>query len=105
MRNEKNILQHEFIGLTVRVIRSRHNGYLAKSGTVVDETKNMLIIDTGKKRVKIPKTGNTFIFQLESGPIIIEGEMILARSEERTKKLGRNKIQKKLREIQDELSV
>jgi len=105
MRNEKNILQHEFIGLSVRIIRSRHNGYLDIRGTVVDETKNMLIIDTGKKHVKIPKTGNTFTFKLESGPIIIEGEMILARSEERTKRLGRNKIQKRLREIQDELSI
>ena len=87
MRNDRNILQHEFIGLLVKVTKSRAEGYIGVQGTVVDESKNMLVIDTGTKRIKIPKAENTFVFSMERGPFKVDGNMICIRSEDRTKRL------------------
>ena len=87
MRNERNLLQHEFIGLPVKVKESRAEGYLGLQGTVVDESKNMLEIDIGKKRIKIPKVGNTFVFTIEGEPFEVDGSTIRIRSEDRTKRL------------------
>lgn len=87
MRNERNILQHEFIGLKVKVVESQAEGYIGLQGTVIDESKNMLEIDIGKKRIKIPKAGNTFVFNMMGGPFKVDGNTIRIRSEDRTKRL------------------
>ncbi len=100
MRDGKNILQHEFIGLTVRVMGSRCENHPGLSGTVIDETMNMLIIDTGKKIMKIPKTGSVFSFELSDGTVTVDGDTIGIRSEDRTKRLGKPKVLRRFKEFQ-----
>ena len=100
MRDEKNILQHELIGLRVRIVRSTCENQLGLAGAVIDETKNMLIIDTGIKRVNISKAGNTFEFKMNKGSVIVEGDMMRVRSEDRTKRLGLPKIRRAFQELQ-----
>jgi len=87
MRDKRNILQHEFIGLQVSISKSRAEGYIGLQGTVIDESKNMLVIELEKKRIQIPKAGNTFVFQLKGGPFVVDGNTIRIRSEDRTKRL------------------
>lgn len=103
MRNRKNILQHEFIGLTVKVVESGCESYLGVSGTVIDETKNLLFIEAEKRILKIPKVGSTFLFQLRDGAAAVEGGMIEIRSEDRTKRLGKPKVRKRFKKIQKDL--
>lgn len=100
MRNEKNILQHELIGLRVRVVGSRCENYEDLTGCVIDETKNMIVIDTGMKIVKISKSGNTFEFELPEKSVIVEGNIIRIRSEDRTKRLGLPKIRREFQKMQ-----
>lgn len=92
-RNAENLVMHELIGLVVRVSRSSDPGKKGISGTVVDETRNTLVVETrnkqGERRV-LPKTECTFRFRLPDGEVVeVEGWTIIARPEDRTKKMQR----------------
>ncbi len=85
-RKKENIIHHELIGLPVRVTKSTHNGYLV-SGVVVDETKNMIIIESNGIK-KIPKNVSTFEFLLsEAETVKVEGAKIIGRPEDRIKNM------------------
>lgn len=56
----ENIVYHELIGLCVEVETPPY----AVSGTVADETRNMLVISTAHGDVKVPKSCCTFVFTL-----------------------------------------
>ncbi len=92
MRCKNNLLQHELIGLEVKVLESSCVSNIGLEGTLVDETKNMLIIRCQNKQKKIPKTANVFQFKVDDELAVIPGELIKMRSEDRTKRLGRKKI-------------
>lgn len=83
---------HELIGLMVRVSKSSDPGKKGMSGTVVDETRNTLVIETrdkGERRV-LPKAECTFRFALPGGEVVeVDGRVIVARPEDRTKKMQR----------------
>ena len=88
MITPQNIMRHEFIGLQLEVAHSSHDGLKGIKGKVVDETKNTIKIedDAGKEKI-IPKKVATFHFTLPDGTIIeIEGNIIVARPEDRIKK-------------------
>lgn len=90
-RNAGNLVMHELIGLGVRVSKSSDPGKKGISGTVVDETRNTLVIETrkGERRV-LPKAECTFRFSLPGGEAVeVEGRAIVARPEDRTKKMQR----------------
>jgi ribonuclease P protein subunit POP4 len=88
VRNKKEILFHTFIGLPVEVVRCASRPLEGLKGTVVDETKNLLSIETENKVVKLQKTSCVFRFQLESGERVdVDGAKILFRPEERPKKV------------------
>lgn len=80
-----NILKHELIGLQCRVLKSRNSRQEGISGTVVDETKNMLVIENGKN-LRVAKAGAELIFTLASGrKMKISGSLLVARPENRIK--------------------
>lgn len=90
-RNAENLVMHELIGLRVRVSRSGDPGKKGISGIVVDETRNTLVIETrtGERKV-LPKTECTFRFTLPGRETVeVEGRAIIARPEDRTKKMQR----------------
>lgn len=89
MRTKKNIIFHTFIGLSVEIIHSSSKILIGMHGKVIDETKNMIVIETpGKDEKKVQKISCTFRFKLESGETIdVEGKKIRFRPEERAKKL------------------
>lgn len=80
-RTPKNLPKHELIGLTVEVEEHSDESLEGLEGTVVDETRNMLVID-GKK---VQKTQGIFIFELEESRVRINGKVIAKRPEDRVK--------------------
>lgn len=87
-RNEFNIIRHELIGLKVKILDAKNKNLKKISGIVVDETYNTLIIEKRNRRRKIvPKSGTTFLFELENGKKVkILGDIIIGRPEDRIKK-------------------
>lgn len=87
MRTAKNLHLHEFIGLDVRITNSSSREWIGLEGKVVDETKNLLVIQMKKGEKRIPKVACTFLFTLQNGEKAeLEGKDIAFRPEERTKK-------------------
>lgn len=88
MRTAKNLYAHELIGLNVEIINSSSCEWIGLKGNVVDETKNLLVIETKEGEKKIQKIACTFLFTLENGEKVkLKGANIAFRSEERTKKV------------------
>lgn len=83
----KNLIKHELIGLDVTLIKSKCKSYVGFSGKVVDESRNMLIIDDGKRRRSFPKEVSHFLFKLPSGQLtLVDGRVLVGRPEDRLKK-------------------
>ncbi len=65
MISPQNVLRHELIGLDVLVVRASNPGHAGVSGRVTDETRNTLVILTGRGGEKqIPKRFSVFRFRL-----------------------------------------
>lgn len=88
-RTKKNILFSTFIGLEVEISNSSQHDLIGLKGKVVDETKNLLVIEKGDgNSVKIPKISSIFVFTLDDGSKMeIVGKKICFRPEERPKKV------------------
>ncbi|MFQ6073714.1 MAG: ribonuclease P protein component 1 [Candidatus Bathyarchaeia archaeon] len=92
MRVTPAILQHEFIGLDVKVVRSTHPDYVGITGMVIDETRNTLVIRNKDKDKVVVKSTSVFHFILPEGTIVeIEGDAIVGRPEDRVKKRPRRR--------------
>lgn len=85
MHEIDELLRGELIGLKVEVINSKDRSKIGIKGTIIDETKNMLIIDKGRKVVKIPKDICEFKIHTKKGIFLIEGKLLKGRPEERLK--------------------
>jgi len=82
----QNILRHELIGLKVKVTHANNPMIEGIRGVVVDETKNMLMINAKRGRVMIPKSIATFRFNLPGGiRVDVDGERLVAKPENRLK--------------------
>jgi ribonuclease P protein subunit POP4 len=83
-----NLLQHELIGLSITVDESTNRTLCGLRGTVVDESRNMLVLENERKAEKwVSKAGNRFIFALEDGMLVrVKGDRLISRPEDRIKK-------------------
>jgi len=80
MISEKNLLNHEMIGLRVEVV-----GKPIK-GAIVDETKHTFVMLDGMREKIVPKAGNRFIASVGAHRYVFDGNMITQRPYERVKK-------------------
>jgi len=91
----ENVHRHELIGLKIEIIQSTDKQMISMNGLVVDETKNMLIIDSSKtdsNRVKIPKKDCVFRFSLPSGEQVdVDGRLLKLKPENRLKNVMRKR--------------
>ena len=84
--NNRNIVLHELIGLRVRVLRCRDRKQVGLQGTVVDESKNTLVVDTGNRLKRLVKATSTFRFYAGRKSFIVNGVEINFRPEDRIEK-------------------
>jgi len=89
----RNILNHELIGLRVKVVKSTHAGYIGIEGLVVDETMNTIKIMNDEGEIKVvPKRCCTFRFKLPSSVIVeVEGGYLVGRPEDRVKRVTKKR--------------
>ncbi len=96
----KNIHRHELIGLNVEIIKSTDKNLIGMQGCIVDETKQMLVIDligsksntTASRRVSIEKKNSSFRFQLPNEELVdVDGSLLNSKSENRIKNVIRKR--------------
>jgi ribonuclease P protein subunit POP4 len=85
-----SIVQHEFIGIDAKVVKSSNPDLVGITGKVVDETRNTFTIShNGEKKVIIKDTA-IFEFAMPDGTVVeIDGKVIMGRPEDRLKKRPR----------------
>jgi ribonuclease P protein subunit POP4 len=87
MVTPKDLVLHELIGLEVRVSSCTNRQLEGLSGTVTNETRNMLTIETAKGEKRLAKQDCTLSFHLPSGEWVkVKGSLLVARPEDRIKK-------------------
>lgn len=82
-RSPDNLVRHELIGLPVTVAGAADEGMTGTSGQVVDETRQTLVIEQEGEEVQVPKEGTRFRFELDGETVAVEGDILVARPEER----------------------
>jgi len=84
---KQNVLRHELIGLEARVTNSSDPGVIGTYGTIVDETRDMLVVEQAGKPKIVPKANSIFVLTLPDGEEIeVDGAKLVARPEERVRK-------------------
>jgi len=87
MRTPNNLGNHELIGLKVTVMRLDTPTMTKYEGVVMDETMNTFEIANGSRNLVVPKTGHRFMFHLDGKKVLLDGNNIRFRPEDRTKKV------------------
>ncbi len=78
----------EFIGLEMVVLDSRNTSLIGIKGRVIDETKNIIIIETKDKKIKkLIKKDIIFTIKNKSETHTINGSKITYRPEDRIKRI------------------
>jgi ribonuclease P protein subunit POP4 len=84
MKAEK-LIKSELMGQTIKVISSRNLANRGLQGTIVDETKNTLVIETAKGKKRLIKQDCVFELEVGKQKIRIKGIILAKRPEERIK--------------------
>lgn len=87
----------EFLGRKITVMESTNPTIQNISGYVLNETKNMFIIDVKGREIKIPKSICRFSIDMGSEKFVIDGKFICYRPENRIKEI--RKITKNIRKV------
>jgi ribonuclease P protein subunit POP4 len=80
-----NLRKHELIGLEVEVVETTDPTQRRLKGRVVDETRNLLVVEVQGQEKRIPKHGTRFRFDVQGG-LEVDGDDIRFRPEDRVKK-------------------
>lgn len=88
---EKNLAAHEWIGLSCRVIESTDPSRKNIHGTIVDESKNTLTIQTTQSEKKIPKKEVELQVELDSQKVRLRTADWCMAPENRIKAFFKNK--------------
>jgi ribonuclease P protein subunit POP4 len=87
MLRPESIARHELIGLRVVVKSSTNPDLVGLSGRVVDESKNILLLETERGPKRIPKEGTSLEFTLPEGQKVwVDGSILASRPENRISK-------------------
>jgi ribonuclease P protein subunit POP4 len=82
-----DIIRHELIGTKARIAKNTSSSLKGLSGTIVDETRNTLTFQIGDKRRMVAKDSGTFRFMFsDHTEVEIDGDLLVARPEDRLKK-------------------
>lgn len=85
---KRNILNHELIGLHVKILKHLNNSLSNAEGKVIWETRNFLVLKSKNKVVKVQKQGSILIFKLPNGNYVkVVGDKLINRPEDRLKQV------------------
>ena len=79
MITAENIISHELIGLRTEIVESSNSQIIGLNGTITDETKSMIIINTSNGTKMIAKSNNSWKFSVDNKDIILKGSKIAKR--------------------------
>lgn len=80
----KKLRHHELIGLKVKIVECPDHTKIGRSGKVIDETRNLLVI-FGEKKFRVPKKDCVFEFVVEDKKIRLKGSEIVGQPHKRLK--------------------
>ena len=84
MISSQNVLRHELIGMDILVSGAANPAQRGLSGRVIDETKNLLVIETPRGVKRIQKMHSTFRLRLPSSETVeIDGSVMVLAPEKR----------------------
>ena len=84
MISSRNVLRHELIGLDVLVSGATNPGQRGLSGRIIDETRNLLVVETPRGIKRIAKMHTTFRVVLPSRELVeIDGSVLVLAPEKR----------------------
>ena len=84
MISSRNVLRHELIGLDVLVSGATNPGQRGLSGRIIDETRNLLVIETKNGIKRIAKMYSKFQVSLPSRELVeIDGSVLVLAPEKR----------------------
>lgn len=84
---KKNVVRHELIGLEAQVVGSSDPAMLGAYGKILDETRDMLVIEHMSVAKIVPKSSSTFEIKLPDGQkVVVEGVKLVGRPVERVKR-------------------
>jgi len=84
MISSRNVLRHELIGLDVLVSGATNPGQRGLSGRIIDETRNLLVIETPQGIKRIAKMHSIFRVSLPSRELVeIDGSVLVLAPEKR----------------------
>jgi ribonuclease P protein subunit POP4 len=83
----ENIVRHELTGLATHIVESRDPTLVCRSGIILDESKEMIRLDTAHGAVRVPKKVCVFDITLPDGRVVrVDGNVLRGRPEDRMKK-------------------
>ena len=88
MRTPKNLMQHEWMGLSATVVEASDPTHRGITGTIVDETLNTISLRRDDHTVMLPK-GVTLQVELGESVARLETGQMRFRPEDRIKRLRR----------------
>jgi ribonuclease P protein subunit POP4 len=84
MISSQNVLRHEMIGMDILVSGASNPSHRGLSGRVIDETRNLLMIETTRGVRRIPKMHSTFqVYLPGSVHVEIDGSVMVLAPERR----------------------
>jgi ribonuclease P protein subunit POP4 len=84
MISSRNVMRHELIGLDVLVSGASNPGQNGLSGRIIDETRNLLVIETPKGIKRIAKMHSVFRVSLPGRELVeIDGSVLVLAPEKR----------------------
>jgi len=87
MKVTPGIVQHEFIGLEVKVAKSANSDCVGIKGRVIDETRNTFVLMRNGIEKRVIKETSIFHFIYPDGTIVeIDGKFLVGRPEDRLKR-------------------
>ncbi|HIE18857.1 TPA: ribonuclease P protein subunit [Candidatus Bathyarchaeota archaeon] len=87
MKVTPEIVQHEFIGLKVKVAKSANPDCVRIKGKIIDETRNTFVLKQNGTEKRVIKETSVFHFTYPDGTIVeIDGKILVGRPEDRIKK-------------------
>jgi RNase P/RNase MRP subunit p29 len=83
----QNVARHELIGLDVLVAGASNPSQGGMSGRIIDETRNLVVLQTETGIKKVPKNGSIFRSRLPDNSLVeIHGSALILAPEKRLKR-------------------